>query len=55
MCNQKNHYFIDCKNEKTKKRLKKLDVNQVFIDSMLHMKSHKLLKKDKFLMSALHR
>jgi len=37
------------------KRLKKLDVNQVFINSMLHMKSHEMSRKDKLSTSALHR
>jgi len=51
MCNQKNHYSINCRNEKTKKRLKKFDANQVFIDSMLHMNHDEMLKKDKLSMS----
>ncbi len=33
----KNHYFIDYKDEKIKKRLKESDVNWVFIDSMFHI------------------
>jgi len=52
MCNQKNHYFTDCKDEKIKNRSKEFDANQVFIDSMLHMSRFKILKKDKFLMNA---
>jgi hypothetical protein len=50
MCNQKNHYFINCKNEKTK-RLKKLNMNQVFINSILYINHHEMLKKNKFLMN----
>jgi hypothetical protein len=50
--NWKNHYFIDYKDEKTKKRLKKSDVNWVFIDSMLHMNYDEMLKKDKLSMNA---
>ncbi len=50
-CNQKNHYFIDCKDEKIKNRLKEFDVNRVFIDSMSHMSHFKILKKDKLLMN----
>jgi len=51
MCNQKNHYFIDCKDEKIKNKSKKSDANQVFIDSMLHKSCLKILKKDKLLMN----
>ncbi len=51
MCNQKNHYFTDCKDEKIKNKLKEFDVNWVFIDLMLHMNHFKILKKDKLLMN----
>ncbi len=51
MCNWKNHYFIDCKDEKIKNRSKESDVNRVFIDSMSHMSCFKILKKDKLLMN----
>jgi hypothetical protein len=51
-CNQKNYYSIDCKDEKIKKRLKKFNANQVFIDLMLHMNHHEMLKKDKLSMNA---
>ncbi len=51
MCNQKNHYFTDCKSEKIKNRSKKSDVNQVLIDSMLHMSHFKISRKDKLLMN----
>ncbi len=54
ICNQKNHYFIDCKDEKIKNRSKESDVNRVFIDSMSYMSCFKILKKDKFLMNALN-
>jgi len=47
MCNQKNHYFTDCKNEKIKNKSKESDVNRVFIDSMLHMNHLKISRKDK--------
>ncbi len=52
MCNQKNHYFTDCKDEKIKNRSKESDANRVFIDSMSHMNHLKILKKGKFLMNA---
>ncbi len=52
ICNQKNHYFIDCKDEKIKNRSKESDLNWVFIDSMLHMSHLKISKKDKLLMNA---
>jgi len=52
MCNQKNHYFIDCKDEKIKNKLKESDANQVLIDLMLHMSCFKILKKDKLSMNA---
>ena len=51
ICNQKNHYFTDCKDEKIKNRSKEFDVNWVFIDSMLHMNHLKILKKDKLSMN----
>ncbi len=51
MCNQKNHYFIDCKDEKIKNKSKESDANRVFIDSMLHKSCLKILKKDKLLMN----
>ncbi len=47
MCNWKNHYFTDCKDEKIKNRSKKSDANQVFIDLMLHMSHFKISRKDK--------
>jgi len=52
MCNQKNHYSTDCKDKKIKNRLKESDVNQVFIDLMLHMSRFKISRKDKLLMNA---
>jgi len=52
MCNQKSHYFTDCKDEKIKNRSKESDVNRVLIDSMLHMSRFKISKKGKFLMNA---
>jgi len=52
MCNQKNHYFTDCKDEKIKNRSKESDANQVFIDSMLHMSHFKISRKDKLLTNA---
>ncbi len=51
MCNWKSHYFTDCKDEKIKNRSKESDVNQVFIDLMLHMSHLKISKKDKLLMN----
>ncbi len=51
ICNWKNHYFINYKDEKIKNKLKEFDVNQVFIDLMLHMNHFKILKKDKLLMN----
>ncbi len=48
-CNQKNYYFIDCKDKKIKNKLKEFDVNQVFIDSMLRMSCFKISRKDKLL------
>ncbi len=54
MCNQKNHYFTDCKDEKIKNRSKESDVNWVFIDSMSHMSCFKISRKDKLLMNALN-
>ncbi len=41
ICNQKNYYFNDCKDEKIKNRFQKFDANQVFINSMLHMSHFK--------------
>ncbi len=52
MCNQKNHYFTDCKDEKIKNRLKESDASRVFIDSMSHMSHFKISRKDKLLMNA---
>ncbi len=52
ICNWKNHYFIDCKDEKIKNKSKKSDANQVFIDSMLHISHLKISRKDKLLMNA---
>ncbi len=51
ICNWKNHYFTDCKDEKIKNRSKESDVNWVFIDLMSHMNHFKILKKDKLLMN----
>ncbi len=50
-CNQKNHYFIDYKDEKIKNRSKKSDVNWVFINLISHMSYLKISKKDKFSMN----
>ncbi len=55
MCNRKNHYFTDCRDEKIKNRSKESDANQVLIDSMLHMSHLKISKKDKFLTNASNR
>ncbi len=52
MCNWKNHYSTDCRDEKIKNRSKEFDVNQVFIDSMLHMSHFKISRKDKLSMNA---
>ncbi len=52
MCNRKNHYSTDCKDEKIKNRSKESDANWVFIDSMSHMSHFKISKKDKLLMNA---
>ncbi len=52
ICNQKNHYFTDCKDEKIKNRSKESDVNRVFIDLMSHMSCFKILKKGKLSMNA---
>ncbi len=52
MYNQKNHYMIDCKDEKIKNRSKKFDANRVFIDSMSHISCFKISKKDKLSMNA---
>jgi len=46
-CNQKSHYFTNCKDEKIKNRSKESNVNQVFIDLILHMSHFKTLRKDK--------
>ncbi len=54
ICNQKNHYFIDYKDEKIKNRSKESDVNRVFINLMSHMSRLKISKKDKFLMNTLN-
>ncbi len=51
-CNQKNHYFTDCKDEKIKNRSKEFDVNWVFIDLISHMNHLKISRKDKLLMNA---
>ena len=50
-CNQKNHYFTDYKDEKIKNRSKESDVNQIFIDSILHMNHLKISKKGKLLIN----
>ena len=55
ICNWKNHYFIDCKDEKIKNRSKESDANRVFIDLMSHMSCLKILKKGKLLMNASNR
>ena len=52
MCNQKSHYFTDCKDEKIKNRSKEFDANQVLINLMLHMSHFKISRKDKLLMNA---
>ncbi len=52
ICNWKNHYFINCKDEKIKNKSKKSDVNRVFIDSMSHMSCFKISRKDKLLTNA---
>ncbi len=52
MCNWKNHYFIDCRDEKIKNRSKESDVNRVFIDLMSYMSCFKILKKGKLSMNA---
>ena len=52
MCNQKNHYFTNCKDEKIKNKLKKSDANWVFINLMLHISRFKILRKDKLSMNA---
>ncbi len=51
ICNRKNHYAINCKDEKIKNKSKEFDVNQVFIDSMLHMNHLKISRKNKLLMN----
>ncbi len=51
MCNQKSHYFTDCKDEKIKNRSKEFDANQVLINLMLHMSHFKISRKDKLLMN----
>ncbi len=51
MCNQKNHYFTDYKDEKIKNRSKEFDANWVFIDSMLHISHFKISRKGKLLMN----
>jgi len=51
MCNQKNHYFIDYKDEKIKNRSKESNVNRVLIDSMSHISCLKISRKDKLLMN----
>ncbi len=51
-CNQKNHYFTDCKDEKIKNKSKESDVNRVFIDLMSHVNHFKISKKDKLLTNA---
>ncbi len=52
MCNQKNNYSTDYKDEKIKNKSKKSDANWVFINSMLHMSRFKISRKDKLLMNA---
>ncbi len=51
MCNWKNYYVINCKNEKIKNRSKEFDANQVLIDSISHMSHFKISKKDKLSMN----
>ncbi len=55
MCNWKDHFAINCKDEKIKNKSKKFDVNWVFINSMSHMSHFKILKKDKLLMNTSNR
>ncbi len=52
MCNRKNHYFTDCRDEKIKNRSKESDANRVFIDSMSHMSRLKISRKGKLLTNA---
>ena len=54
-CNWKNHYFINCRDEKIKNKLKESDANRVLIDLMSHMSHFKILKKDKLSMNASNR
>ncbi len=49
ICNWKNHYSTDCRDEKIKNKSKESDANQVFIDLMLHMSHLKISEKDKLL------
>ena len=52
MCNWKNYYFTNCKDEKIKNKLKKSDANQVFINLMSHISHFKISRKDKLSMNA---
>ncbi len=52
MCNWKDHYVINCKDEKIKNRSKKFDANRVLIDLMSYMSHLKISRKDKFSMNA---
>ena len=51
MCNQKNHYSTDCKDEKIKNKSKEFDANWVFINLMLHISHFKISRKSKLLMN----
>ncbi len=51
ICNWKNHYFTDYKDEKVKNKSKESDANWVFIDLISHMSHFKISKKDKFSMN----
>ncbi len=55
ICNPKNYYVIDCKDEKIKNRSKESDANWVFINLMSHMNHFKISRKDKFLMNTSNR
>ncbi len=54
ICNWKDYYVINCKDEKIKNKSKEFNANQVFIDSMLHMSHFKISRKDNFSMNALN-
>ncbi len=52
ICNWKNHYSIDCKDEKIKNRSKESDANRVFINLILYMSRFKISRKDKLSINA---